>query len=81
MIGRVMCAETKDGGRYWMKIVDVRIYPAGGHNVKYDFTAKPYKPDGFLSEKSNYSNKGYSLSFDIGVDTKKFRKQIKQLIQ
>ena len=50
-----MCAETKSGQYYYMKVKDVKIKPGGGKRTKYEVTADPYTPP----EQAGYSNKGY----------------------
>lgn len=74
-----MCATHKDGSQFWMKITDIRIYPAGGNKVRYDYTAEPYEPP----QTPQYSNNGngFSLTFDVSVDTKQAKKQIRKLLK
>ena len=76
LIGTIMCAETKSGQYYYMKVKDVKIKPGGGKRTKYEVTADPYTPP----EQAGYSNKGYNLSFNVDVSTKKAKKQIRKLI-
>lgn len=76
LIGTIMCAETKSGQYCYMKVKDVRIKPGGGKRVKYEVTADPYTPP----EQADYSNKGYDLSFNLDISTKKAKRQIRELI-
>ena len=76
MIGRIMCATHKNGSQFWMKITDIRIYPSGGNKVRYDYTAKPYEPPQTPQYSSN--GNGFSLTFDVSVETKQIKKLLKQ---
>lgn len=76
MIGRIVCATGKNGSRFWMKIADVRIYPAGGNKVRYDYTAKPCEPP--QMQHSN-TGQGFSLTFDVTGE--KLKKRISDFVK
>lgn len=60
-----------------MKIADVKIYPAGGNKVRYDYTAEPYEPP---QMQHSSKGQGFSLTFDVG-STKQKKKQINDFIK
>lgn len=76
MIGRIMCATGKDGSRFWMKIAGVKIYPAGGNKLRYDYTAEPYEPP-----QMQHSSKEQGFSLTFNVTGEKLKKRISDFVK
>lgn len=78
-IGHLVCATFKDGSQVWSKIKDIKISPAGGNKAKYDLKTEPCDPPEPPKQESRYSNKGFSMSFDLKAD-KKTKRNIRKLV-
>lgn len=79
IIGTILCANYKDGTQIWSKVKNVRISPAGGNKIKYDMQTEPCDPPEPPKQESRYSNKGFSMSFDLKAD-KQTKRNIRKLV-
>ena len=80
-LGLNLVAQDSTGMNVGMVVSDVKIRPAGGKQVYYDFEAEPIQSKLWVPReepKGYYSNHEFSATFDITIDTP--TKDLKKLL-